>query len=91
MFANPVTMPDPPFGPPKRLSKELKGLYLNFATDIGGTSLFEESVMICIDEAVERFLSLIGGTDTSVDVPDMFQEGWHHPDSLSNKIMAQSH
>ena len=36
-FANPVTTPDPLCKPQKRLSKELKGLYLNFTTNVEGT------------------------------------------------------
>ena len=79
-FANPVMTPDPPSKPPKWLSKELKGLYLSFATNVEGTSLIAEYLMMRIDEAAEMFLALIGGTNTSVDVPDKFQEAWHHPD-----------
>ena len=61
-------MPDPLSKPPKQLSKELKGLYSNFARNVKDKSLIAESLMMRIDKAAETFLALIGGTDTSVDV-----------------------
>ena len=67
MFENPVTTPVPLSEPPKQLSKELKCLYSNFATNVKGTSLITESLMMQINEVVETFLALIGGTDKSVD------------------------
>ena len=79
-------MPDPLSKPPKRLSRELKGLYSKFATNVESISLIAEYLMMRINEVAEAFLALIGETDTSVDVPDTFQEAWHHPDPVEQKL-----
>ena len=33
---------------------------------------------------------MIGGTDTSVDVPNTFQEAWYHPDLIKGKLWRKA-
>ena len=73
-FENPITTPDPQIEPPKCLSRELKSLYSNFVKDVEGAGLIAGSLLMDFDKAVKTILALIGRTDDSVDVPQIFQE-----------------
>ena len=55
-----------------------------------GTSLIAESLLMNFDTAAETVLALIGGTDSSADVPLTFQEAWYHEDPVERKLWREA-
>ena len=84
-FANPIAQPEPP-QQPNQLRNKLKGLYNNAVQEVTDACMIADSLLIKLDEAAETILALIGGTDTSADVPTTFQEAWYHPDPIKQKL-----
>ena len=89
-FDDPVTRPEQPSKPPKRLWNKLKGLYSNFAKEVEIVYIIAELLMMNFNKAVESVLALIGGTESSVDVPTMFQEAWHHPNPIKQELWRKA-
>ena len=88
-FANPIDRPAQP-QQPKRLRNEVRSLYSNFAQEVENACLIAESLLIKFDEAAETILALVGGTDTSADVPTTFDEAWNHPDPTERKLWREA-
>ena len=89
-FNDLVTQPEQPSEPPKQLRNELIGLYSNFAKEVDNACLIAESLTMNFDKAVKSVLALIGGTDSSVDVPKTFQEAWHHPNPIKQELWRKA-
>ena len=89
-FANHITTTDPLIEPPKRLSRELKSLYSNFAKDVKYAGLIAESLLMDFDKAAETVLALISGIDNSVNVPHTFQETWNRPNLIERELWRKA-
>ena len=50
----------------------------------------EKKRMMTIEDVAHGLMALVGGTDTSKDVPETFQDAWHHPDPEERKLWREA-
>ena len=65
-------------------------LHSTFAKDVKGTGLVAEKLLADFDEAAETIFALIGGTDSTADVPLTFKEAWDHKDPTERKLWREA-
>ena len=69
-----------------RSKKETFESHIAELQDLEYKFMGEKKRLMTIEDVAHGLMALVGGTDTSKDIPETFQEAWNHPDPEERKI-----
>ena len=74
--------------PTANLAQELKDLETSFLS--AKQKLFTEHMLMSPDDVAHGLMALVGGTDTSKEIPLTFREAWDHADPVERKLWREA-